>query len=113
MQLFYLLISDNIHISSQKLSEILPTADCFITNMSSTISWSILCGIKTIIYDPIKPTIDKGRQSNGRTSPREKHPIEPINANIIPPPVGVGMICELLKIGLSIIYFLRNGISEK
>lgn len=38
-------------IAQERLSEIIAGADVFIANYSSTVIWSILCGIKTLVVD--------------------------------------------------------------
>lgn len=42
---------NNCKILNEPLSDVLPTADMFIAGFSSTIIWSVLCGIRTIIVD--------------------------------------------------------------
>jgi len=41
----------NISISKRSLSEILPTADIFAATFSSTVQWSVLCRIPSIVFD--------------------------------------------------------------
>jgi hypothetical protein len=41
----------NCRILDERLSDSLPSADLFIATYSSTVTWSILCGIKTVIVD--------------------------------------------------------------
>ena len=41
----------NIPISEPPLSEILPAADIFAATFSSTIQWTVLCGIPSIVFD--------------------------------------------------------------
>lgn len=41
----------NSIIVEERLVNILPIADIFISTFSSTVLWSVLCGIKTIVID--------------------------------------------------------------
>tara|TARA_Y100001978_G_scaffold106833_1_gene95420 strand:- start:77 stop:1177 length:1101 start_codon:yes stop_codon:yes gene_type:complete len=44
----------NIRISKISLSSIISSSDRYVSNVSSTIIWSALLGIPTIVYDPFK-----------------------------------------------------------
>jgi hypothetical protein len=39
----------NVKILQEKLMEVLPIADLFVADQSSTVYWSLLCGIKTLV----------------------------------------------------------------
>ena len=41
----------NCLIFDENLAEVLPIADLFLATFSSTVAWSIICGIKTVIID--------------------------------------------------------------
>lgn len=41
----------NCHILEERLVDVLPMADLFLGTFTSTVFWSVLCGIKTIIVD--------------------------------------------------------------
>lgn len=49
----YIFIEDeyNCNILNERLVEVLPVADLFLATFSSTVLWSVLCGIKTIVVD--------------------------------------------------------------
>lgn len=47
----YLSLKYNCIISSKSLNTILPIADIYVTTLSNTICWSLICGIRTIVYD--------------------------------------------------------------
>ena len=44
-------VIDTVKILEEKLVNVLPIADIFVAFYSSTVVWSILCGIKTIVVD--------------------------------------------------------------
>ena len=58
----------------------------------------------------IKPTKDMGNNFKNKPELLRRDITEKTITNEIPPPVGVGFTCELLELGLSIKYFLRNFI---
>ncbi len=41
----------NCTILDERLADVLPIADIFVATFSSTVLWSILCGIKTVVVD--------------------------------------------------------------
>ena len=41
----------NCKILSERLFDVIPSADLFVATYSSTIIWSILCGVKTVVVD--------------------------------------------------------------
>jgi hypothetical protein len=41
----------NCSILDERLADVLPIADMFVATFSSTVVWSILCGIKTVVVD--------------------------------------------------------------
>lgn len=41
----------NSTILDERLADVLPTADMFVATFSSTVVWSVLCGIKTVVVD--------------------------------------------------------------
>ncbi len=51
---YIFLESKNIKISSDRLSSIISCCDLFITNISSTIIWSVLLGTPCIVFNPFK-----------------------------------------------------------
>ena len=60
-----------------------------------------------------KPTIAKGKHSNGTKLPWTKQKIVPIIEKEIPPPLGFGFLCELLSLGVSIKRFLNDPSAKR
>ena len=55
-----------------------------------------------------KPINAKGKQKMGIKFPINKFPNDPSNTKEIPPPLGVGILCELLLFGLSRTFNLKK-----
>ena len=64
----------------------------------------------TFPISSINPKIAKGKQINGIQNLNIEHSIKLIITKMIPPPLGLGKLCELLLFGLSRIYFFIIGI---
>ena len=60
--------------------------------------------------DAINPNIAKGRQIKGIQNLKKEQKITLIITNIIPPPLGLGKLCELLLFGLYNTNFFITGI---
>lgn len=57
----------------------------------------------------INPIHDKGKLIKGIYQPNIEQKIADENEKMIPAPVGIGFLCELLATGLYNKYFLKNG----
>ena len=57
----------------------------------------------------IRPTIARGNEINGANWSKNKDEKTEINTKTIPPPLGFIFVWELLILGLSGIFFLKNG----
>ena len=56
-----------------------------------------------------KPTIARGKEIRGANWSKNKDEKTDINTKKIPPPLGFIFVWELLILGLSGIFFLKNG----
>ena len=57
----------------------------------------------------INPIHDKGKLVKGIYQPNIEQRIEDVNEKMIPAPVGIGFLCELLATGLYNKYLLKIG----
>ena len=57
-----------------------------------------------------KPTKARGIRNKGANHLIIRKPNKPTITNEIPPPLGVGLTCELRLLGISTKYLLRKGL---
>ena len=58
------------------------------------------------------PTIDRGNANNGKVIPKKEETKQLTKTKEIPPPEGIGFICELLSLGITRNFLDKKGIKR-